>query len=35
MIGDGGRIELGKDFTGHQRARQTIWDLDKAFRETT
>jgi hypothetical protein len=73
MIGDGGRIELGQDFTGHQRARQTmrrlkhvllgicvlaagvvrgtagadlsetllpagakaVWDLDKAFRETT
>ena len=73
MIGDGGRIEaLGKYFTGHRRARQTmrrsntlclalracgrgrawtagadfsetllpagakaVWDLDKAFRETT
>ena len=73
MIGDGGRIELGQDFTGYQRARQTmrrlkhvllgicvlaagavrgaagadssetvlpagvkaVWDLDKAFRETT
>ncbi len=24
MIGDGGRIELGQDFTGHQRAVQTM-----------